>query len=108
MAQPDSLSSVLVNQITDLKARLEMANEVLNVLDWAVESALEQLEHAGHLPPEAGLLGEYRRAIGILRRRGFRSTGPQSEVTCPSCKAVLKGVTPGSGERCSWCGSELP
>lgn len=108
MAHPDPLSSVLVNQVTDLKARLELTNEVLNVLDWAVESALEQLEHAGHLPPEAGLLNEYRRAIGILRKRGFRTAGPESEMSCPSCKAVLKGVAPGPGERCGWCGAELP
>ncbi len=102
----DSLSSVLVNQITDIKARVELTNDVLNVLDWAVESALEQLEHAGQLPPEAGLLAEYRRAIKILRKRGFRG-GAEAEVTCPACKALLKGVAFGSGERCTWCGHEL-
>ena len=105
--EPDPLSSVLVNQITDLKARVELANDVLNVLDWAVESALEQLEHAGHLPLDAGLLAEYRRAIRILRKRGFRASGPANEITCPGCKAVLKGVALGAGERCSWCGHEL-
>ena len=107
MAHDDSLSSVLVHEITDLKARLELANDVLNVLDWAVESALEQLEHSGHLPLEAGLLAEYRRAIRILRKRGFRTTRRESELTCPRCKALLKGVVLGSGERCSWCGQEL-
>jgi hypothetical protein len=107
MAADNQVSSVLVQQITDLKARLELSNEVLNVFDWAIDSALEQLEHAGHLPPEAGLLEEYRRAVRILRKRGFRTTGPEGEVQCPGCKAMLKGVALGAGDRCCWCGQSL-
>ncbi len=101
-------NEVFTSDITALKASAEMHTEVLNVMDWAIESALEELEANGHLTSEGGLLEEYRRAIKALRQRGFRRPKSGKEgVKCPGCKAVLKDVSGEPGERCSWCGYEF-
>lgn len=109
MPRQDDLNAIFTSEVTDLKARVQTLNDVLNVMDWAVESTLEQLESTGTIPEEVGLLSEYRRAIKTLRRQGFaapRVAGTAS-VVCPGCKATLKGVTGAAGERCSWCGHQF-
>lgn len=102
-------NAVFTNDITALKASIEMHNDVLNVMDWAIESALEELEENGHLSAEASLLGEYRQAIKVLRQRGFARSQEEGQqaVTCPKCKAALKGVAGVKGDRCGWCGHEF-
>ena len=101
-------NSVFTNDITALKASIETYNEVLNVMDWAIESALGELEEKGHLSAEESLLAEYQQAIKVLRQRGFRRPRVGQEgITCPGCKAVLKDVAGQKGERCSWCGYEF-
>jgi hypothetical protein len=110
MPRQDDLNAVLVDDLTDLKGRVQVLNDVPNVMDWAVDAAIEQLEQGGQLAAEDGLLEEYRRAIGILRTRGFTrpKTGGGASVTCPGCKANLKGVAGKTGDRCSWCGFVFP
>ncbi|MFN7130672.1 MAG: hypothetical protein ACK4N5_01235 [Myxococcales bacterium] len=110
MPRQDDLNAVFTNEVTDLKAQCQTLNDVLNVMDWAVESTLEQLEASGTIPAEVGLLEEYRRAIKTLRKQGFRpprSSGSKDAVVCPGCKATLKGIRAEAGERCSWCGFEF-
>jgi hypothetical protein len=108
MSRQFDYNSVFAGEITALKTALETHNEVLNVMDWAIESALEELERGGHLSKEDSLLTEYRSAIKLLRQRGFkRPRIGQESVRCPSCAAMLKDVAGGPGERCSWCGYEF-
>jgi hypothetical protein len=108
MPRQDDLNAIVVNDLTDIKGRIQVLTDVLNVMDWAIDSAFEQFEESGHLPPEEGLLQEYRRAIKILRHRGF--TFPKSSgkgVACPGCKALLRDIEGKPGERCGWCGHEF-
>lgn len=110
MARQDDLNAIFTSEVTDLKAKVQTLNDVLNVMDWAIESTLEQLESTDTIPEEVGLLAEYRRAIKTLRRHGFtapRRAGSAETVACPGCKATLKGVSGEPGERCSWCGHAL-
>ncbi len=109
MPRQDDLNAIFTNEVTDLKAKVQTLNDVLNVMDWAVESTLEQLEASGTIPEEVGLLSEYRRAIKTLRKQGFSAPRSASgaSVACPGCKAVLKGVSGAPGERCSWCGYQF-
>jgi hypothetical protein len=105
MPRQEDLNAVVVDDLTDIKGRVQVLNDVLNVMDWALEAAFEELEESGHLPAEDGLLEEYRRAIKILRQRGFnRPRVSGKSIDCPGCKAVLKGVEGKSGDRCDWCG----
>jgi len=105
MAKPMDYSAIFTSDITALKASIETFSEVLNVMDWALESALEELESNGHLSSEQSLLKEYQQAIELLRQRGFRRTQDAREaVSCPGCKALLKDVSGAKGDRCSWCG----
>jgi hypothetical protein len=110
MARDNSeINAVLISDLTDLKGKVQILNDVLNVMDWAVDSSLELLEQGGQISPEEGLLNEYRRAIKVLRQRGFsapRATN-KAGVACPGCKAVLKDVAGKPGDRCSWCGYEF-
>jgi len=109
MPQQFDYNAIFTSDITALKASAEMHAEVLNVMDWAIESALEELESKGHLSAEASLLEEYRQAIKVLRQRGFkRPRHGQEGIKCPGCKAMLKDVSGKKGERCSWCGFEFP
>lgn len=108
MAKQFDYNAVFANDITALKSAVETQNEVLNLMDWAIESALEELTEKGHLSTEQPLLEEYRAAIKVLRQRGFRRPRVGQEgITCPGCKAVLKDVAGAPGERCSWCGYEF-
>ncbi|MGC4114010.1 MAG: hypothetical protein QM765_04995 [Myxococcales bacterium] len=108
MAKQFDYNSIFASDITALKAAIENQTEVLNLMDWAIESALDELTANGHLDSEASLLEEYRAAIKVLRQRGFkRPRVGQEGVTCPGCKAVLKDVSGQKGERCSWCGYEF-
>ncbi len=109
MGRDSDISSVLISDLTDMKAKAQVLNDVLNVMDWAIDAALEQLEQGGQLNPEDGLLAEYRRAIKLLRQRGFSASrvSGQAAVTCPGCKAVLKDVAGKKGDRCTWCGYEF-
>ncbi|MDR0965686.1 MAG: hypothetical protein LBM75_04165 [Myxococcales bacterium] len=102
---------VMVESVTDVQQKMQVLNDVLNVMDWAIESMLDELEAAGTLHKEDGLLEEYRKAIRILRKQGFtRPKAPKSDkgIVCPGCKAVLKGISGVSGERCDWCGHMFP
>ena len=108
MAKQFDYNSIFANDITALKATVEVQNEVLNLMDWAIESALEELMEKGHLDSEESLLEEYRSAVKVLRQRGFRRPRVGQEgVTCPGCKAMLKDVTGVKGDRCSWCGYDF-
>jgi len=108
MAKQFDYNSIFASDITALKAALETHNEVLNLMDWAIEAALEELTDKGHLDAEASLLEEYRAAIKVLRQRGFkRPRVGQEGVKCPGCQAMLKDVSGSPGERCSWCGYEF-
>ena len=108
MAKQLDYNDVFTSDITSLKAKSETFNEVLNVMDWVIESALTELEEKGHLSKEESLLSEYQEAIKELRKRGFRQTSEGREaVACPGCKAMLKDVSGKKGERCSWCGYEF-
>lgn len=97
---------VMVESMTDVQAKLQTMNDVLNVMDWAIESALEELEGNGGIASgDEGLLQEYKKAIRTLRKRGF--TRPRTAgkgVQCPGCQAMLKNVSGKPGERCDWCG----
>lgn len=106
MARQDDLNSVFVNDFTELKTKLTVMSDVLNVMDWAIDSTLEQLEEAGSLDPEVGLLVEYRKAIKTLRKQGFSKPkqAGMPAVACPSCKANLSNVAGAPGDTCSWCG----
>lgn len=98
---------VMVESMTDIQGKIQTLNDVLNVMDWAIESALEELEANGSLAAEGGLLEEYRQAIQTMRRRGFRrpkSPGKEGGVKCPGCQALLKNVEGNPGDRCDWCG----
>lgn len=102
---------VMVQNMTDVQQKLQVVNDVLNVMDWAIESALDELESAGTLRAEGGLLEEYKEAIQTLRKQGFsRPRPPASDkgIVCPGCKALLKGISGTSGERCDWCGYMFP
>ncbi|MBI5542521.1 MAG: hypothetical protein HY901_01430 [Deltaproteobacteria bacterium] len=108
MAQQFDYNAIFANDITALKASVETHNEVLNVMDWAIASALEELESNGHLSQQESLLQEYREAIKILRKRGFkRPRVGQEGIPCPACKAMLKDITGEVGDRCGWCGYEF-
>lgn len=108
MAKQFDYNALFASEFTGLKGQIEVLTEVLNVMDWALESALGELEEKGHLSAEASLLREYRSAIKLLRQRGFRRPKVEGEsVTCPGCKAVLRDVSGAAGERCSWCGYEF-
>lgn len=102
---------VMVQNMTDFQQKLQAMNDVLNVMDWAIESALDELEAAGSLRAEDGLLNEYKRAIQALRKQGFSRPRPSASdkgIVCPGCQALLKGVSGTSGERCDWCGYMFP
>lgn len=107
----ERILEVMVQNMTDLQQKFQTTNDVLNVMDWAIESALDELEATGALRAEDGLLDEYRKAIEALRKQGFsRPRPPASEkgIVCPGCQAVLKGIAGTSGERCDWCGYMFP
>jgi primosomal protein N' len=108
MAREFGVNAVLVSDLTGLKEKVHVLEDVLNVMDWAIEAALEELEAGGALSKEQSLLAEYREAIKVLRARGFsRSVHSESGVQCPSCKALLKDIAGEPGDRCSWCGHEF-
>ena len=108
MVQQFDYNAIFTSDITALKASAEMHAEVLNVMDWAIESALSELTEKGQLESEDSLLEEYRSAVKVLRQRGFkRPRVGQEGIKCPGCKAVLKDVTGVRGDRCSWCGYEF-
>jgi hypothetical protein len=105
MPRQEDLNSVFINDVTELKGKVETLNDVLNVMDWAIDSALEQLEESGSLSPEIGLLGEYRKAIKSMRKHGFTmAKGAGGSVQCPKCKANLPNVAGDPGDQCGWCG----
>lgn len=107
----ERILEVMVENMTDIQHKLQLMNDVLNVMDWAIESALDDLETAGTLRADDGLLEEYKKAIQILRKQGFsRPKTPKSDkgIVCPGCKAVLKGISGSAGERCDWCGYMFP
>ena len=60
MAKQFDYNAVFASDITGLKGTLELHGEVLNVMDWAIDAALEELQNAGHLSAQEGLLEEYR------------------------------------------------
>lgn len=107
----ERILEVMVESMTDVQHKLQTMSDVLNVMDWAIESALDELENNGALRPEDGLLEEYKRAIETLRRQGFSRPRPAKSdkgIQCPGCQALLKGVSGDSGERCDWCGYIFP
>ena len=106
MDSSDRISEVLVDKFTDLQAKLQTVNEVLNVMDWAIESALEELQANGSISAQGGLLEEYKEAIKHMRKKGFRRPIAQGQqgVKCPGCQALLKNIDGNPGDRCDWCG----
>jgi hypothetical protein len=101
-------NAIFASDITSIRTSIEMTNEVLNVMDWAIDSALAELEGSGKLSKEESLLTEYRAAIKVLRQRGFKRPNVGREgISCPGCKAVLKDVAGVAGEHCSWCGYQF-
>ena len=106
-ASSERVMDVMVDSLTDVQSKLQMMNDVLNVMDWAIESALDELQQNGSISEEGGLLEEYKAAIQGLHRKGFRrprSAAKEGGVKCPGCQALLKNVEGKSGDRCDWCG----
>jgi len=103
-------NELFADDLTAIRATLETYNEVLNLMDWAIDSALSELTENGQLEAEDSILEEYRAAIKSLRKKGVGFRQPrvgQEAVVCPGCKALLKDVSGKKGERCSWCGYEF-
>lgn len=102
MPRQDDLNEVFTDELTGIKGRLEMVTDALNALDRAVGQTLERLAATG--ADYAATLGEYRQAMAVLRRAGFRDRGVEAAATaCPQCRAQIR-VAGEKGDRCDWCG----
>ena len=106
MARQDDLNSVFANEMTTLKAKLELAIDALNAVDRALSPALERL--AGMDPNFAALQKDYRAAMSRLRKEGLsvKHDAP-AQTECPQCHSKIR-VLGNQGDRCDWCGYVFP
>ena len=104
------INSQLTEDLTDVKTRQLFCEQALGAVAELLDGLLERMAERGIVAADDSLLTDYRKAIDPLRRQGLRLEPPEDpdarvpQVTCPSCRAVIKSKGGKRVARCDWCG----